>query len=122
MAPLAVMWMVAEVAVPPSAGLAVTVNDAGAAPASGVTPIHMGAGAPADPPSTETVKFADAPHGETTLITCEGAAPPPTNPENESVPGDASSKHVAELMLILPDPVSVNITLLDVVPAGALIE
>ncbi len=118
--PGVVMWMVAgKVPALMVPGSAVTVSGTGVTPASGVTPIHAGAGVPAEPASTDTANLIGVAHVEKSPIVCEGAALPPANAEKASAVPDTCNRQAVELVVTEPVPVSVNGMSLDVVPLGA---
>jgi hypothetical protein len=89
-------------------GFAATVNEPGVTPEDEDTPIQAGAGVPADPPSTETLKLTGVAQPETIAIDCEGAAFPPANAEKPSDVGDACNGQVVDLAVTVPEPASVN--------------
>jgi len=100
-------------------GSAATATAAGVVPASGVTAIHAGAGVPAEPASTDTANLIGVAHVEKIAIVCEGAALPPAAAEKASMARDTCNTQAVELLVTLPEPVSVNGMSLDVVPWGA---
>jgi hypothetical protein len=92
-------------------GLAVTVIEPGVVPDEGDVVSQAGAGLPLVPPLTETEKLEAVEHALVTPMVWGGALSPPEDAENASVEGDAcTAQVVVELVVTLPEPLSVKVT------------